>query len=339
MRIMTSTSASAEERLHAWSLRYIRLKAIVLFMRSLNSLRPLIHRSRPPLPHAFERHIVDLPSRESGRTIKAHIYRSKHVAPTSDGDVAPLPVHISWHGSGFVLPNLGDDYGYISHVLNKLGPNCIYVDADYRKAPEHPFPAASHDAQDVVNYILSQPQVYDADRITLGGFSAGGNLALVVGASLGPQRIAGIAALYSAVDFTIKPGTRPLPTKDRPDSGFPLPTWISHVFVDSYFVREEDKSHPLCSVYYVDAARFPPLLLASGQVDYLHAASEKLVRKLTEAGRKDARFISIEKEGHGFDKLPRGPASVKRRDYVYDEFADFIQQSWSRASAPRKAQL
>ncbi|GAC95266.1 esterase/lipase [Pseudozyma hubeiensis SY62] len=343
---MTTTSATAaasssvaDERLHAWSLQYVRLKAIVLLMRSLNSLRPLLHGSQPPLPHAFERHIVDLPSRQSGRTIKAHIYRSKHVAPSPDGVAAPLPVHVSWHGSGFVLPNLGDDHAYIVHLLQTLGPNCILVDADYRKAPEHPFPAASHDAQDVVNYILSQPNVYDADRITLGGFSAGGNLALVVGAQLGPQRIAGIAALYPAVDFTVKPGDRSLPTKDRPASGFPLPSWMSNVFLDSYFVRQEDKRHPLCSVYFLDAARFPPLLLASGQVDYLWHASNKLVRKLKDAGRNDARFISVEKEGHGFDKLPRGPESRQRRDYVYSEFANFIRDSWSRTSAQRKAQL
>lgn len=335
----SSTSSSPEERLHAWSLQYLRLKAIVLIMRSLNSLRPLIHPPPPPLPHGFERQIVDLPSRQPGRTIRAHIYRSKRVAPTSDGITAPLPVHISWHGSGFVIPNLGEDYTCFAHLLQKLGPNCIFVDADYRKAPEHPFPAASHDAQDVVNYILSQPNVYDAHRITLGGFSAGGNLALVVGAQLGPQRIAGVAALYPAVDFTVKPGDRPLPTKDRPDSGFPLPDWMSNIFLDSYFVRPEDKRHPLCSVYFTDANRFPPLLLASGQVDTLHYASEKLVRKLKDAGRTDARFISIEKEGHGFDKLCRRPASVKRRDYVYDEFTEFLRQSWSRSTAQQRAQL
>ncbi|SAM82831.1 related to lipase/esterase [Ustilago bromivora] len=338
-----ATSSSSfdipEERLHDWSLRYVRLKAIVLLLRSLNSLRPLIYRTQTPLPHGFERQVVDLPSRQSGRTIRVHIYRSKLTSPSSDGVPAPLPVHISWHGSGFVLPNLGDDYAYASHILNKLGPDCIFIDADYRKAPEYPFPAASHDAQDVVNNILSQPQIYDPDRITLGGFSAGGNLALVVGAQLGPQRIAGIAALYPPVDFTIRPQDRPLASKVRPDSGFPLPTWMSNVFIDSYFVRQQDKEHPLCSVYYLHAARFPPLLLASGQLDTLHRASEKLVRKLADAGRTDVRFISIQKEGHGFDKLPRGPESIKRRDYVYDQFAHFLKQSSSRSSAHQKAQL
>ncbi|KIS68554.1 uncharacterized protein UMAG_03128 [Mycosarcoma maydis] len=336
---MSTTASDPEELLHAWSFQYLRLKALVVLMRFLNSLRPLIHTNQPPLPHAFERHIVQLPSRQSGRTIKAHIYRSKHVAPSSDGVAAPLPVHVTWHGSGFVLPNLGDDHAFIVHLLQALGPNCIVVDADYRKAPEHPFPAPSHDAQDVVNYILSQPDVYDARRITLGGFSAGGNLALVVGAHFGPQRIAGVAALYPAVDFTVKPGDRALPTKDRPASGFPLPAWMNNLFLDCYFVRPDHKRHPLCSVYYLDADRFPPLLLASGQVDYLWHASNKLVHKLTHAGRTDARFISIQKEGHGFDKLPRGPASRQRRDYVYTEFANFIRDAWARTSSQHKAHL
>ncbi len=119
--VSASASAVAQERLHDWSLRYLRLKIMVLVLRSLNSLRPLVHRNRPPLPHAFERHVVDIPSRDQNRTIRAHIYRSKRVAPSSDGVAAPLPVHITWHGSGFVLPNLGDDYAFIAHVLEQLG--------------------------------------------------------------------------------------------------------------------------------------------------------------------------------------------------------------------------
>ncbi len=228
---------------------------------------------------------------------------------------------------------------YISHILDKLGPNCIYVDADYRKAPEHPFPAASHDAQDVVNNILFKPDVYDPDRVTLGGFSAGGNLALVVGSQLGPQRIAGVAALYPAVDFTTNASSRPLPTKDKAQSGFPLPKWMSNVFTDSYFVSKEDKKSPLCSVNLVEPTRFPPLLLACGQVDTLHYAADTLVKRLERAGRKDVRFISIEKEGHGFDKLARGPASVRNREHVYDEFTHFISDAWSRTSAQQKFQL
>ncbi|GAC75276.1 arylacetamide deacetylase [Moesziomyces antarcticus T-34] len=337
--VSASASAVAHERLHDWSLRYLRLKIMVLVLRSLNSLRPLVHRNRPPLPHAFERHVVDIPSRDQNRTIRAHIYRSKRVAPSSDGVAAPLPVHITWHGSGFVLPNLGDDYAFIAHVLEQLGPDRTLIDADYRKAPEHPFPAASHDAQDLVNYVLAQPQVYDPHRITLGGFSAGGNLSLVVASQLGPTRIAGVAALYPAVDFTVRPGARTAPSKQRPDSGFALPNWMSNMFLDSYFVRDQDKSHPLCSVYFQDANRFPPVLLACGQGDTLHYASEKLVRKLTDAGRKDARFISVDNEGHGFDKLPRGPTSLQRRDHVYSEFANFIRNTWDQHNAQPRAQL
>ena len=52
------------------------------------------------------------------------------------------------------------------------------LDIEYRLAPEHPFPAAPHDAADALKYVLSRPDLYDNSRIAVSGFSAGGNLAL-----------------------------------------------------------------------------------------------------------------------------------------------------------------
>ena len=70
-------------------------------------------------------------------------------------------------------------------------------DTDYRKAPESPFPAAVHDVEDIVNYVLAHPDEYDTTKITLSGFSAGGCLALQVGTAMGPKVIKGIAGFYA----------------------------------------------------------------------------------------------------------------------------------------------
>ncbi|CDR88340.1 uncharacterized protein SPSC_04167 [Sporisorium scitamineum] len=325
---MDIESDTLEERRHPWSLRYIRLKAVVLLIRFFGLLSPLSEEKRPPLPPTFQRRLVRVASRQKGRSIKAHIYRSSSTSALN----APLPVHITWHGSGFVLPRFATDYAYVDHHLKQLGPDCILVDADYRKAPEHPFPAAVHDAIDVVNYILSQPHIYDVDRITLGGFSAGAGLALVVGAHFGPQRIAGVAALYPVVDFTVKPNDYPLQTKQH-DSGVILPGWLTDYFIDAYVVRQEDKSHPLCSVKFADPASFPRLLIASGKADTLHTEAQELVSHLNDAGRTDARFISIDNEGHGFDKRPKCPESHQRTETLYHQLTEFIRLCWSATSA------
>lgn len=57
------------------------------------------------------------------------------------------------------------------------------VDVKYRLAPEHPFPAAFDDVEDVVKRVRSQPARFDQAHLSLSGFSAGGNLALAVASS------------------------------------------------------------------------------------------------------------------------------------------------------------
>ena len=68
-------------------------------------------------------------------------------------------------------------------------PKCVLMFLLYLTypAPEHPFPAAYEDVCDVVAYVLvNENGRYDTSRLTIGGFSAGGTLSLVVGATM-PQ--------------------------------------------------------------------------------------------------------------------------------------------------------
>jgi acetyl esterase/lipase len=51
-------------------------------------------------------------------------------------------------------------------------------------APEWPFPAAPEDVKDIIDYVLKNKEGYlDTSRVVIGGFSAGGTLALTAGAS------------------------------------------------------------------------------------------------------------------------------------------------------------
>lgn len=315
------TSSTSELQLHRWSLHYLYLKLVVCTLRLLNAIRPYIRSHSPALPEGFERIFFRVPSREAGRNIRTYIHQPIKASNK------PRPVHISFHGSGFVLPNLGEDNVFIHEALIKLGPECIVIDADYRKAPECPFPAAVHDAHDVVKYVLANPHVFDTKRISLGGFSAGGNLALVVGCIVGPQHICAVTSLYPPTDFTMKAGERAIKSTVKSDSGIPLPVWLSRVFTGSYFVGPEKRLDPRSSVYLQEPKAFPRVLLASGEVDTLHHDSEKLIKKLKQAGNV-ADFIGIPNEGHGFDKLPRTPQSFERRAHVYKAFLDFIRASW-----------
>ena len=82
--------------------------------------------------------------------------------------------------------------------------DAIVIDADYRKAPEHPHPACINDAEDVVRWTLEQ-SFTDTSQVTLTGFSAGGNIALVLAGSsdiLPKGTIKHAIAVYPVVDLS-----------------------------------------------------------------------------------------------------------------------------------------
>lgn len=90
-----------------------------------------------------------------------------------------LPAVVYFHGGGWVAGNL-DTHDSVARSLANEG-DCVVVSVDYRKAPEHPFPAAVEDA-----YVATKWAADNAEEIGAGGGlavageSAGGNLATVV---------------------------------------------------------------------------------------------------------------------------------------------------------------
>lgn len=177
---------------HEWSRRYLYLW-IVAHLFSIKPCFTLALDKYFRHPIYLARYQVEckrllVQSRDKGRMIKVDVYTP------NKGISKPSPIHINWHGCAFICPIFGIDAKICSYIASKLG--CIVFDADYRKTPQHPFPASPQDALDVCYYVLAHPELYDAKRISLGGSSSGGNLALGAAASLGSERICAVSELY-----------------------------------------------------------------------------------------------------------------------------------------------
>lgn len=95
-----------------------------------------------------------------------------------EGD-EPLPTTVYFHGGGFVVGNL-DTHDSTCRALADLAETVV-VSVDYRRAPEHRFPAAVHDAYEATTWAREHAgELGGTDHLVVAGDSAGGTLAAVV---------------------------------------------------------------------------------------------------------------------------------------------------------------
>ncbi|MCW3493377.1 alpha/beta hydrolase [Microbacterium sp. SSM24] len=81
------------------------------------------------------------------------------------------------HGGGLLFGDAKQDESLCLSTAERLG--MVIVSANYRVAPEHPFPAAHDDVRQAWTWFVDHAARLgvDADRIAIGGESAGGGLA------------------------------------------------------------------------------------------------------------------------------------------------------------------
>jgi acetyl esterase len=92
-------------------------------------------------------------------------------------EVPALPALAFFHGGGFVLCDLDTHDAICRDLAAACG--CVVVSVDYRRAPEHRYPAALDDADHATSWIYANAAELgiDPDRIGVAGDSAGANLA------------------------------------------------------------------------------------------------------------------------------------------------------------------
>jgi acetyl esterase/lipase len=118
-----------------------------------------------------ERH---LPGAEGAPDVRVLVYTPKNAA-------GPLPALLWIHGGGYVLGNVEQDDLNVKAIVSAVG--CAAVSVDYRLAPETPHPGPVEDCYAALKWLHANAGELgvDADRIAIGGASAGGGLAACLG--------------------------------------------------------------------------------------------------------------------------------------------------------------
>ncbi len=104
--------------------------------------------------------------------------------PVSD-DGGALPLLIYLHGGGWAFGSI-NSCGRFCDAMAATGKMKVMA-VEYRLAPENPYPCGYLDCVDAIGYAVDNCEELgiDNDRISVGGDSAGGNLAIA--ASLSPE--------------------------------------------------------------------------------------------------------------------------------------------------------
>lgn len=235
---------------------------------------------RPPMPIAGQRALINLltafgpPQRGVSRT-----------AETLGG--RPCEWHRPQQGTGSVLLYLhGGAYligGPRSHraicaSLARRGGVAVCA-LDYRLAPEFPFPAARDDALAAYRALLAAG--YRAERIVIGGDSAGGNLSLITCLrlrELGLPQPAALVCLSPVTDFTFR-------HLHQPPAGDPLlhPRWLEQALA-LYCPAGVACDDPRVSPLFAELTGLPPLLIQVGEDELLLNDSLRFAERARAAG-------------------------------------------------------
>lgn len=205
--------------------------------------------------------------------------RLRVLQPTAE----PNAVLVYLHGGGWVLNNIDTFMTLGRRLAAASGATVVLV--DYRKAPEHPFPAALNDAWAGLNWAadhMAELAVLGAPLI-VGGDSAGGNLAAVLAIrsrDYGAPKIDHQLLIYPVTDFD---PTRP--SYDDPENqailGKPFMAW----FWDQYAPNPEDRLRRDASpMRETDLSGLPSTLLITAEHDVLREEGEAYGERLREAG-------------------------------------------------------
>ncbi|MCU1513904.1 MAG: alpha/beta hydrolase [Microbacteriaceae bacterium] len=266
-----------------------RRQAIVLAQRT----------AMAPPPHPAPIPVAQTWVEELGHSdLVARVYR-----PDVEG---VLPVLLYFHGGGWIggtLDVLDDSCRIIANSAE-----CVVVNADYRLAPEHPYPVPLEDCMDWIEWVDRQIGRFggDPNNVAVAGNSAGGHLATAAvlrARAAGRADFAAQVLVYPVLAASVAAGSYRTnergPFLSGPQMAF---------FWESYLgrpVEPADLANPdLSPGTASDLAGVPPTILVSAENDPLSDECDAYAAALRKAGVPIAAR-RYEGQIHGFFTMSR----------------------------------
>ena len=249
-----------------------------------------------------------------------------------------LPLYVNIHGGGFAIGAPEHDDEFCIFFSNNF--NLLVVSIDYSLTPWITFPVPTEDVAAVVLAVLSDRTLpIDHSRVAIGGFSAGGNLALSACQLPALQgKIKAAIPWYAPVDWSVgyayKLASRPY---KRPTDVDALAA-VAPIFNNMYLPTGTDQRDPRLSIVYANREVLPEWIYAiSAEYDMLGDEARRMMAGLaglqeltegekeafeTEGGRLRWRMVKGAKHSFTHWWLKRGEVSNVARPIAEKWFLD-----------------
>jgi acetyl esterase/lipase len=208
------------------------------------------------------------------------------------------------HGGGYCIGSSATHRAVTTRLARTSGLP-VFV-ADYRLAPEYPFPAAVDDAVAAYRVLL------ETGPVVVAGDSAGGGLAVataLVARQLQLSAPAALILLSPWVDLTMST------LSDKASMHDPVLSRAWLAACARHYLAGGDLNAPLASPLYGDLRGLPPTLIQAGGDELLHGDAVKMHDALFNAGVA-VRCELIAALWHGFHlhagMLPAADAAIER---------------------------
>lgn len=195
----------------------------------------------------------------------------------------PRPILVYFHGGGWVLGNIESHENVCRAIANAAGSSVVTV--DYRRPPEHRFPAAVEDAYAATAWAAAHADELggSAGKVMVAGDSAGGNLAAVVAQMARDRGGPGLALqvlVYPITDYNLHNHSY-----REFAEGYFLTRAEMAWYWEQYVEKPDDRTHPHASPRRTnDLVGLPPALVITAEYDVLRDEGESYAAQLRAAG-------------------------------------------------------
>jgi epsilon-lactone hydrolase len=213
------------------------------------------------------------------------------------------------HAGGSALCSMTSDRKIGGHLAKAAGIRALVL--DYRRSPEHKYPAQPDDVETAYRWLLSQG--YPPERIVSGGHSIGGNLAVGLALRLrdkGQPLPGAILSISAWNDMEMKNAT--LQTNAATDKMLtvPLAEFMRELWLGGTDVKYDD---PRVNPLRADLTELPPINIYYGAHEILAGEIVEFADRAKAAGL-DSNLHVVDEGQHlfllGVGRVPETDAAV-----------------------------